>query len=45
VLHKLYPQLPVRAVLLWTETPEFMEISSPALDAELAAHSQRDDRA
>jgi ATP-dependent helicase/nuclease subunit A len=45
VLQKLYPQLPVRAALLWTETPEFMEISSPALDAELAAHSQRDDRA
>jgi ATP-dependent helicase/nuclease subunit A len=45
VLGKLYPQLPVRAALLWTETPEFMEISSPALDAELAAHIQRDDRA
>ena len=45
VLQKLYPQLPVHAALLWTETPEFMEISSPALDAELAAHSQRDDRA
>ncbi|HVD82625.1 MAG TPA: double-strand break repair helicase AddA, partial [Bradyrhizobium sp.] len=38
VLQKLYPQLPVRAALLWTETAEFMEISSPALDAELAAH-------
>jgi ATP-dependent helicase/nuclease subunit A len=45
VLQKLYPQRAVRAALLWTETPEFMEISSPALDAELAAHSQRDDRA
>jgi ATP-dependent helicase/nuclease subunit A len=45
VLQKLYPQLPVRAALLWTETPEFMEISSPALDAELAAHIQRDERA
>jgi len=45
VLTKLYPQLPVRAALLWTETPEFMEISSPALDAQLAAHIQRDDRA
>ena len=45
VLQKLYPQLPVHAALLWTETPEFMEISSPALDAELAAHIQRDDRA
>jgi ATP-dependent helicase/nuclease subunit A len=45
VLGKLYPQLPVRAALLWTETPEFMEISAPALDAELAAIIQRDDRA
>jgi ATP-dependent helicase/nuclease subunit A len=43
VLRKLYPQLPVRAALLWTETPEFMEISSPALDAGLAAHIQRDE--
>jgi ATP-dependent helicase/nuclease subunit A len=45
VLGKLYPQLPVRAALLWTETPELMEISSPALDAQLATISQRDDRA
>ncbi|MBR0692379.1 double-strand break repair helicase AddA [Bradyrhizobium lablabi] len=36
VLSKLYPQLPVRAALLWTETPEMMEISAPALDAGLA---------
>jgi ATP-dependent helicase/nuclease subunit A len=40
VLKKLYPQLPVRAALLWTETPELMEIYTPALDAELAALSQ-----
>ena len=45
VLGKLYPQRPVRAALLWTETAEFMEISAPALDAELAAVIQRDDRA
>jgi ATP-dependent helicase/nuclease subunit A len=45
VLRKLYPQLPVRAALLWTETPELMEISTPALDAQLAALIQRDDRA
>ena len=45
VLQKLYPQLPVRAALLWTETPELMEISTPALDAELATIVQRDDRA
>ncbi len=37
VLGKLYPQLPVRAALLWTETAELMEISAPALEAELAS--------
>lgn len=36
VLQKLYPQRPVRAALLWTETPELMEILAPALDAQLA---------
>jgi ATP-dependent helicase/nuclease subunit A len=37
ILRKLYPRFPVRAALLWTETAEFMEISAPALDAELAS--------
>ncbi len=37
VLGRLYPQLAVRAALLWTETAEFMEISVPALEAELAS--------
>jgi ATP-dependent helicase/nuclease subunit A len=37
VLGKLYPQRSVRAALLWTETPELMEISAPALDAALAS--------
>jgi ATP-dependent helicase/nuclease subunit A len=37
VLGRLYPQLAVRAALLWTETAEFMEISAPALEAELAS--------
>jgi ATP-dependent helicase/nuclease subunit A len=37
VLGKLYPQRPVRTALLWTETTELMEISAPALDAELAS--------
>jgi ATP-dependent helicase/nuclease subunit A len=37
VLGKLYPLRPVRAALLWTETPELMEISAPALDAVLAS--------
>jgi ATP-dependent helicase/nuclease subunit A len=45
VLQKLYPQRPVRAALLWTETPELMEIPSPALDAQLATIIRRDDRA
>jgi ATP-dependent helicase/nuclease subunit A len=35
VLSKLYPRRAVRAALLWTEAPDLMEISSPALDAEL----------
>ncbi|MGB8399766.1 double-strand break repair helicase AddA [Bradyrhizobium sp.] len=38
VLRKLYPRLPVRAALLWTETPEMMEISNAALDSALASH-------
>jgi ATP-dependent helicase/nuclease subunit A len=45
VLQKLYPQMPVRAALLWTETPELMEISTPALDAQLATVIQKDERA
>jgi ATP-dependent helicase/nuclease subunit A len=45
VLARLYPELPVRAALLWTETPELMEISAPALDAELASASSLRERA
>ena len=37
LLQKLYPQRALRTALLWTETPELMEISAPALDAELAS--------
>lgn len=36
VLAKLYPQRIIHAALLWTETPELMEISASALDAGLA---------
>jgi ATP-dependent helicase/nuclease subunit A len=36
LLAKLYPQLTIRAALVWTETPEMMELSQAALDAELA---------
>jgi ATP-dependent helicase/nuclease subunit A len=45
VLRKLYPQLAVRAALLWTETPELMEISAPALDAALPWRHGGDDQA
>jgi ATP-dependent helicase/nuclease subunit A len=45
VLRKIYPQLPVRAALLWTETAELMEISTPALDAALATIIQGHERA
>jgi ATP-dependent helicase/nuclease subunit A len=38
VLGKLYPDRSIRAALLWTETPELMEISAPALDAALASY-------
>jgi ATP-dependent helicase/nuclease subunit A len=37
LLGKLYPQLPIRTALLWTESTELTEILSPALDAELAS--------
>jgi ATP-dependent helicase/nuclease subunit A len=43
VLARLYPSLPIRAALLWTETPEMMEIPASALDAQLAPIIQRDD--
>jgi ATP-dependent helicase/nuclease subunit A len=45
VLARLNPFRPIRAALLWTETPEMMEIPAPALDAQLATIIQRDDRA
>jgi ATP-dependent helicase/nuclease subunit A len=35
VLTRLYPGRPVRAALLWTETPELMEIPPKALDEAL----------
>jgi len=37
ILARLYPQRAIRTALLWTETPEFMEISASALDAALAS--------
>lgn len=35
LLKKLYPRRTVRAALIWTETPEIMEVSVAALEAEL----------
>ncbi len=45
VLRKLYPQLPIQAALLWTETPELMEILTPALEAALLSGHGGDDQA
>jgi ATP-dependent helicase/nuclease subunit A len=36
VLRKLYPDRPVRAVLVWTDVPDLMELSADTLDAVLA---------
>jgi ATP-dependent helicase/nuclease subunit A len=36
VLAALYPDRPVRAALVWTEGPDFMEIPDAVLDAALA---------
>jgi ATP-dependent helicase/nuclease subunit A len=44
VLTRLYPRLPIRAALLWTETAEMMEISAQALDARLADVLRGDQR-
>ena len=41
LLARLYPGRTIRAALLWTETPELMEILPPALDAELASLRKR----
>lgn len=41
VLSHLYPQHRIRGALLWTETPDLMEISAPALDAGLSSLSSR----
>jgi ATP-dependent helicase/nuclease subunit A len=36
VLARIYPDRPVRAVLVWTDVPDLMEISTEALDRALA---------
>jgi ATP-dependent helicase/nuclease subunit A len=37
VLGQLYPDKAIRAVLIWTEVPDLMEVSAAALDQALAA--------
>jgi ATP-dependent helicase/nuclease subunit A len=37
VLVRLYPDRPVRAALVWTDTPELMELPASALDSALAS--------
>jgi ATP-dependent helicase/nuclease subunit A len=37
LLARIYPHLPVRAALLWTEVPDLMEVSTIELDAQLAS--------
>ena len=37
VLRRLYPTRSIRAVVVWTETPDLMEIPAADLDAALAA--------
>ena len=36
VLQKLYSDRPVRAVLVWTDIPDLMELSADALDRAIA---------
>jgi ATP-dependent helicase/nuclease subunit A len=38
VLKKLYPDMPIRCALVWTEAPDLMEFSSAVLDQALADH-------
>jgi ATP-dependent helicase/nuclease subunit A len=38
VLGRLYPDRPVRAVLVWTEVPQLMEIPAAALDGALESY-------
>jgi ATP-dependent helicase/nuclease subunit A len=36
LLRKLYPDRPVRAVLVWTDVPDLMELSAEVLDRAVA---------
>jgi ATP-dependent helicase/nuclease subunit A len=37
VLAELFPGRPIRAALVWTDTPDLMEVSTDLMDAEMAA--------
>jgi ATP-dependent helicase/nuclease subunit A len=37
VLAELFPGRPIRAALVWTDTPDLMEVSADLMDAEMAA--------
>jgi ATP-dependent helicase/nuclease subunit A len=42
VLARLYPDRPVRAALLWTDTPELLEVPASVLDSALPPSPPRD---
>jgi ATP-dependent helicase/nuclease subunit A len=37
LLSRIYPDRAIRAALVWTETPQLMELPAPTLDQALAA--------
>jgi ATP-dependent helicase/nuclease subunit A len=41
VLARLYPGKPIRAALIWTETPDLVELSDADMDATLRAFTSR----
>ena len=43
VIGQLHPARPLRAALIWTDVPDLMEISAPALDRALAAFAASHD--
>ena len=45
VLQRLYPDRPIRAVLIWTDVPDVMELSAASLDAALARVMRPDEGA
>jgi ATP-dependent helicase/nuclease subunit A len=41
VLSELYPDKTIRAALIWTDTPDLIEISASAMDSELTRVTAR----